>query len=226
VVNLRELVGAALNATNLEENPLYECPLDRVGALAFSDELGGCLWRLKYAQHARTRPGRDFYAAAVAILAKRLRGRNPRDSRELMAKICAVVIDEWLRDWCVPCGGRGNKIARDTSVRHTCTSCNGTGIGRHSDASRMARLGLDRRLYAKFERRFAAAHQKISDADVQAWRDVKAQLGDMAADPRVEKLLAAAKRSYTLRAIDSSTSDGQAPSNNNMPEYAVSTATG
>jgi predicted RNA-binding Zn-ribbon protein involved in translation (DUF1610 family) len=228
VVNLRELIGAALNATNLTENPLYECALDRIGALAFSDELGGCLWRLKYAQHARTKPGRDFYQAATALLTKRLRtAKNSPNNREFTARIAAIAIDEWLRDWCQPCGGRGNRIAADTSVRHTCPTCNGTGIGRHSDASRMQRLGLDRKLFSKYERRFHQAHAAIADADVQAWRDVRAQLGEMANDPRVEKLLAAAKRTYTLRAISSrSTSDSTGADQEQHPGFAVSSATG
>lgn len=222
--NLRELVGAAINSGDLEENPLRECSVDRLGALAFSDELGACLWRLKYAQHHAARPGRNFFVASVQLLARRLGGQRRGDDREILTAICTMVINEWLHDWCQRCCGRGHTIAKDSSVRHTCTHCSGTGIGRHSDLARMRTLGMDRKRYAKWERRFHAAHQKVTDADVQAWRDVSAQLRDATQHPAVEKLLAMAKRRFTLRPIHG---DGQAQSDNNMPGYqSVSSATG
>jgi hypothetical protein len=224
VRNLRELVGAAINSGSLEANPLAECAIDRIGALAFSDELGACLWRLKYGLHHKRRPERDFYLASVQLLARRLGAQRRQDDRRVVVAICGVVIHEWLHDRCEPCGGRGHRVAKDSSVRHTCTSCSGTGIGRHSDMARMRALGMDRKRYSKWESRFHAAHGKITDADTQAWRDVSAQLRDMAGHDAVEKLLAFARRRYTLRAIQG---DGPAQSSNNMPDViAVSSATG
>lgn len=217
----RETVVASLTSSNLKENPIAECAIDRIGALGFTDALGKAFWRAKFLKD------RGEEKAVVLLLAKRMGKRNNHIRHErtpILEAIAAQVVHEAIHENCKACAGRGNTIAHGSQVRHTCTSCSGSGRGRHSDLARMRATGLSKGAYhGKWERRFHDAHQLLTDADQQARRDVKAQLAD-ATDHRVaRKLVAFLQQGLILQSIEG---DGPAQTNTNMPEYAVSSATG
>jgi hypothetical protein len=211
--NLRKLVASALTASDLSDSSLLETALDRIGALAFTDELGARLWRVKWGGSDK-----DVYPA-LALLAKRC--HMVARQADFRYRLCEAVLQEWLDDQCRKCRGRGFTIAPDTAVRGQCTACEGAGLRRYSDQWRMNRLGLDRSAYQKWERRFAAVHERIAEADGQAWRDVARQLERI--HPRFgAQVLDFRAHATRMRAAR----DELAQKNTPMPEYFVSSATG
>ena len=172
--DLRVLVAAAIHAVNLAQNPLRETPVDRLGALAFADPLGGDLWALKYANEA------SAFAPALGLLTHRSR-KAARDF-VLRRKLCTVALHEWMFDLCQTCGGRGVRVATQFSpVRH-CETCDGSGRQQISEAGRARALGFELGTYRKWAPRFALVQGKISDAEDQAWLDISRQLGRLDAD--------------------------------------------
>lgn len=169
MANLRKLVASALNSSDLSQSDIIEAAIDRIGALAFSDALGSALWSLKYAGDARSWP------RALAILALRCKRIAPQ--RKIRARLCHLCLVEWVDENCRTCGGRRYIIASNMTPTHHCTTCSGTGVRRYSDIWRMREMGLDRHAYRRWERKFAAVHQKISDSDAQVWHDMGEQLG-------------------------------------------------
>lgn len=213
--NLRKLVASALTASDLSDSSLLETALDRIGALAFSDELGGRLWRVKWAGDAKS------VEPALALLTHRCRlvARHAPFRRRL----CEVALQEWLDENCASCGGRRYIMASESHAKHTCTVCDGTGLKRYSDQWRMRQLGLDKDAYRKWERRFATIHERIAEADAQAWRDVAQQLEKI--HPRFgAEILAFRRPAPTMRATV--VRDEPAQKSNSMPELLVSSAAG
>ena len=168
MANLRKLIASDITGGNLKESPFYETALDRIFALGTSDALGSALWRLKYAND------RGSYERVVALLSHRAKSLAP--TLPLRLRFVRVVLMEWLDENCRACGGRRFIMASDTHAKHSCTLCDGTGLRRYSDQWRMRQMGLDQRAYRKWERRFAALHQKIADADLQTWRRIAEEL--------------------------------------------------
>lgn len=169
MANLRKLVAAALNSSDLSGSDIIETAIDRIGALAFTDVLGGELWALKYAGDARS------WYRALRELGKRT--KRIAAERSIRTKLCRICLTEWLDEVCRSCNGRRLILATNSSAAHVCTVCGGTGLRRHSDLWRMREMGLERSAYARWEHKFAAVHRKIADADTQAWYDLAEQLG-------------------------------------------------
>jgi hypothetical protein len=169
MADLRLLVAKSLNSSDLSASDIREMPIDRIGALAFADALGGALWALKWAGDARA------YPRSLELLAARCK-RSASD-RILRQKICRMSLLEWLDDLCHACGGRRILVATDSSPLRACTICDGTGRRRHSDVWRMRQLGMEPEVYRKWERRVASVQHKIADAETRAWEDVSRQLG-------------------------------------------------
>jgi hypothetical protein len=211
VANLRKLVASALVGADLSNSNFHETALDRVMALAFSDALGASLWRLKYADDDGERPH------TVGLLS----GRNRRvcDEPRLRRHLCWVVVDEWLDDACSTCHGKRFMMATTLEAKRICPVCQGTGVKRHSDQSRMAKMHFDIRTYRRWETRFAALHQSISTADFKTWREVARQLGWIG-----EKALEFPRSGAMLRLASVRCEPAQ--SKINMPDYLVSSASG
>jgi hypothetical protein len=169
VADLRILVARAVTGSDLSDSAVHETALDRVGALGFADPLGGALWRLKYARERKQQP------RAVYLLARR--SRSVAREEGLRWRLCWLVVDEWLDDCCESCGGRRFLVATTAEVTRVCPVCQGTGVKRHSDQSRMRLLGFDAATYRKWEGRLTGLHQKLADADSRVWRQVARQLG-------------------------------------------------
>lgn len=127
-MNHRESLATALHSSHLEHGT-HDCPIDKIGALARSDDLGAALWRLKYGRDDRALPeaARILYARVVKR-ASRKRWRNSMMSRyDLMVKQC---LDEYLIDKCKSCHGRGelgSEYDRRQTVRSLCGRCGGNG---------------------------------------------------------------------------------------------------
>lgn len=190
MANLRKLVASALNSSDLSQSDIIESAIDRIGALAFTDKLGGVLWSLKYGGDARSWPR--------AVHELELRCKRVAAERTIRRKIVRICLAEWIDPNCRACGGRRFIMAGQTM--HTCTVCNGTGLRRHSDLWRMREMGLDRNAYRRWEQKFAAVHSKITDADAQAWFDLSAQLGRIPTRMIRDKVLDAPRRLHIIDA--------------------------
>jgi hypothetical protein len=175
LANLRKIVATDLIHGLLRQNnvgEVTETSADRIAALGVSgagNPLGALLWHLRWANDHRS------FEPAVAELSKLLTTRRAGNDQRTQQEICRIALEEWLDDVCRTCGGRGYTIK---GVKHACSKCNATGTRRHSDAERMRRLGIDKRVYRKVEVRFAEAHTRIADADYQTARTVSRQLRD------------------------------------------------
>jgi len=205
VANLRKLVAAALNSSDLSESYIIETAIDRIGALAFSDALGAELWALKYGGDARS------WHPAMRLLS--LRTKRAAPSEPIRYRLCRVCLTEWIDENCRSCGGRQIIAASTMAVAHVCTVCNGTGLKRYSDLWRMREMHMDKHAYRRWEHRFAAVHRKIADADTQTWHDLSEQLGRVPAGIIREKVLDLPRRLHILEP------EAQAHNENSMPEF-------
>lgn len=135
-MNHREALATALHSSHLEHGT-HDVPIDKIGALARSDELGAALWRLKYGKDQRALPeaARILYARVVKRAARK-RWRNAMMSRyDLMVNQC---LDEYLLDKCKSCYGRGemgSDYDRRKTVRSVCGRCGGNGKANYKTAS-------------------------------------------------------------------------------------------
>jgi hypothetical protein len=122
---IREKVGHALNTKSLQSSAERERPVDVIGAMAVSSQLGSLLFRMKY--------GGFITAANTELAAVRLAGRmQPRGLRPIpmLVEIARLAVEEWLLDRCFVCNGRrmvGGHRDRLVQRRIPCKKCNGTG---------------------------------------------------------------------------------------------------
>lgn len=185
--DLRRLLAISLQSSDLSTNANEESAIDRILALATADRLGSLLWRLRLVNDARS-----FHPAAL-ILAHRVRRSNAKGrplTHAVEQRLAERVITEWLDDVCRACVGRGHRVAKDSPVAlHACTTCNGTGRRRHSDAERAKAMGFTVSSHAWSER-FAWAHALVAAVDRQTWVSVAVQLERISGRPGLaEKLL-------------------------------------
>lgn len=166
--DLRILVARALNSSDLSPSDLRETDVDRIGAVAFADPLGGALWALKWGGDARA------YAKALDELTRR--SRRVCLNLERRENLCRVALEEWLDDLCRRCGGRGTQVATTIAPARTCHVCEGSGKRQISEVWRARKLGLERNEYRKWESRYDAVQRRIVDAEWRAWRDIARQL--------------------------------------------------
>lgn len=167
--NVRKAVAVALARADLSDDPNHETGRDRIGALAFADELGVRLQRVRYAND----PG--AYKSALLLLVKRM--AVSVSVRETIQRVCTIVLNEWLDDHCRSCGGRGwAEIAATGRLGGVCIPCNGTGARIASEQERMRKLGVSPKSYAKWARHFTRASDIIRDADERAVADARRQL--------------------------------------------------
>ena len=213
MANLRKMLAGDITGSSLKASTIREVPLDRIYALASASPLGASLWRLKYAHDAKA------YHRSVVILSAKSRGIAPKFTLRL--KLCKTVLTEWLDEHCRACGGRRFVMAA-AGVKHVCTVCDGTGLRRYSDQWRMRQMGLDQKTYLRWERKFAAVHQKIADADLQAWRAAARQLGWIPTEAEEQKYL----EKYEIRAtLPAANADCDGPQLDYMATLYVSSAT-
>ena len=169
---LAKKVVSALNSSSLESDANVEMPIDRVMAFAvgaIKDPLGEALFMLKYMEDM------GYYQRALALLARR--ATRPNESRNMMRRVCTVVLDEWYFDRCEVCGGRGLIVVDGTPhARHVCMSCEGSGRDQVSTQKRCRRLGVPVEAYPRWETRLARATRAIDNAWDRLWEEVGQQL--------------------------------------------------
>lgn len=166
-MKLQEAMSATISRGDLKQSPLVETGADRMGALGRADSLGAALWRVIADLDVKA------LIQAAILLARRV--RRGRESWDTVQRMTGLVVREWLDSQCSKCGGRGYTVA-ESLAQHACTLCDGTGRRRHSDAERCRGMNMDRKTYAAWEPRFAAAHAALADANVRVRRDVSRQL--------------------------------------------------
>lgn len=145
MIEFKEQAAVAMNVRGQLADPVPNAELV-LGALAFADDLGRLLWRMKYGQDVK----RHGLERAVLLLSRAVRqsGRFKRDKAtwlrrskraadpshdasgvlELFARRAVL---EWIADRCAHCGGRGyigGHAVADTRW-FVCTTCNGRGFG-------------------------------------------------------------------------------------------------
>jgi hypothetical protein len=160
-------MAATISRGDLRHNVLVETGADRMGALGRSDALGAALWRVTADMDV------GALIQSAVLLARRV--RRGRESWDAVQRMCGLVVREWLECQCSKCGGRGY-MTTEAQVQHACTLCEGSGRRRHSDAERCRGMGIDKKTYAAWEPRFAAAHAVLADSNVRVRRDAARQL--------------------------------------------------
>lgn len=139
MINLRETLGVAVNSGSLAVQE-EERAVDRVASLAFTEELGSLLWRVKYGnqQHFFELIGDASGSSAMARITLKLEQWLRRRERRWAAKgrgelfplFVRLVLADWLSDKCGACHGRGMlgvERTRVQTIRQLCPQCSGTG---------------------------------------------------------------------------------------------------
>ncbi|SDV47927.1 DnaJ-like cysteine-rich domain-containing protein [Chitinasiproducens palmae] len=146
MIDFRERAGIAMST----RGAFTDATPDRkvtLGALAFANELGRLLWRMKYGQDVK----RAGIARASLLFSESLRNSRPvsrtRHGRnrlllsssdrsgpqhgEVYDRLAAAVLDEWVNDRCPTCKGRGTVGGKEASASarvETCAVCDGAGV--------------------------------------------------------------------------------------------------
>jgi hypothetical protein len=167
-MKLQEAMAMTISRGDLRHSVLEETGADRMGALGRSDPLGAALWRVTDDLDARA-----LIRAGILLARRVLKGR---DDPELILRLSQTVLREWLANRCRKCHGRGF-IYANGMVHDVCKVCRGEGVRRHSDSERVRAMQFtDRRMYGKWERRFADAHAALADANFKVRRQAARQL--------------------------------------------------
>ncbi|MFL9899044.1 hypothetical protein PQR71_12920 [Paraburkholderia fungorum] len=149
MIDLKEQAGVAMNVRSQLGESIGD-PKVTLGALAFADELGNLLWRMKYGQDIR----RAGMHRATLLLANRIRssgkfnrskftGRDAKSTRDpkarekaeraltdIIERFALRLLVEWIADMCVECGGRGIAFGHamvPSAQTAECHVCDGTG---------------------------------------------------------------------------------------------------
>ncbi|MGA9914197.1 MAG: hypothetical protein WBR17_16865 [Paraburkholderia sp.] len=149
MIDLKERAGVAMNVRSQLGESTGD-PKVTLGALAFVNELGNLLWRMKYGQDVK----RSSLQRATLLLASRIRwsgkfargkftgldrkenrdrraGRSfERSHADIIERFAQRVIIEWVADKCQHCEGRGvlGRSEKRTAlkvVELTCETCRG-----------------------------------------------------------------------------------------------------
>lgn len=169
MTDFRNLLVASLLGSNMTGSPLHETALDRIGALAFADPLGAAAFRAKYCRDHRE------IRHAHQLLTKRVRRHT--DNRHAVARVCALVLDEWLDDNCHSCSGRGHAVVVGVPVSgKACPTCGGTGKRPVSEQRRAVRLGIPVAAYLRWVAKCNRAELTLANAESAVWRELAFQL--------------------------------------------------
>ena len=176
-MNLKELVGRALNSSDLAQHE-YETAVDRVGALGRTTKLASALWRVGYGGDQTS-----LGSALRHLLRKaQRRTRVYKGSKDfpMLNRIGYLVLSEWLNPACRSCGGRQklelNQEAAGSRATVVCHVCDGTGIHRYSDMERAHQLNIEIGAYRKVDKMVSDVWACLSGADVEGVYDCRFQL--------------------------------------------------
>ncbi|MDN7717829.1 zinc finger-like domain-containing protein [Burkholderia gladioli] len=148
MIDLKERAGVAMSVRGQFTDPIAD-PKVTLGALAFANDLGRLLTRIKAGPQATP----AMIRRATLLLAQMIRtsGRfkrarftgytrdERRDQRsghaveranvDIVERFALRLLDEWVNDQCVECEGRGvvRRARAVTTATHACDSCGGSG---------------------------------------------------------------------------------------------------
>jgi hypothetical protein len=134
-IDLKEQAGIAMNVRGQLSDPIGDVQVT-LGALAFANDLGRLLWRMKYGQDFRLRDseGRTAMHRATLLLASSIRVNGKfkrakftgvdrtsratmldriagkpvqRETADIIERLAHRVLVEWIDDLCPRCDGRG-----------------------------------------------------------------------------------------------------------------------
>lgn len=179
-VDIRELIGVAINAENLGEDMTHATlrDVDRLAAFgmvtarSLRARLASALWRIRWGHDQRARKEAGHLFAAMLVKRDEVERRwNIRDagSHMLQAFSLAVVL-EWEHEQCPACGGVGSVPASmafsRASKRVHCRRCEGRGSCKPSIGDRARVLGISIAAYEKhWPRRFEQAHHWLGECE-------------------------------------------------------------
>lgn len=154
LVGMRESIANALYS-GLGDSPEADTPVTRIGAFAGSTRLGTLLWRLKYANDAKS------HKPVMLLLAQGL----PRTMTwTYRRQIASQALQEWLYDMCFTCLGAKHVMADEKRV--ICPACEGLGKRRYNDKDRQGLSG----------QWLAEVSKTISEHDIDTDARTKARL--------------------------------------------------
>lgn len=148
MIDLKERAGIAMSVRGQFTDPIAD-PKVTLGALAFANDLGRLLIRIKagpQATPAMVRRASLLLAQMIRTPGRFKRGRftgftrgERRDQRaghaveranvDIVERFAIRLLDEWVNDQCVECGGRGvvRRVRVATPVAEPCSVCAGIG---------------------------------------------------------------------------------------------------
>jgi len=206
VVSIQDMLGTAVNATNLSPGRHAVSVVGALGAAAhnryFDSDAGRMQAKLTAVGVAEINPRRRMAALldrakygldraavrpAILLFADYLRRQREyahwcvRDGNALVFRFAALVVVEYLYDRCAQCGGGGQvaigKIrGRDTQTK-TCALCRGAGLARVDHRSRQQALSVSRESYEMhWEGRLVKAHALLQKIEDSNVGPLRAQL--------------------------------------------------
>lgn len=165
---IRELIGTAVRSSDLRMTPTEERAIDRVAALAGTNELGGALLRLKYGLDEGS------YRQVRSAVARKVAKRASADPG-ILDKLATRVLLEFVDDQCEHCHGR--TWVQRGAARQQCRTCNGTGQRMARDIDRAQALGLAVDVYARhWSKRLERMLDVLRSADRQAAARLQVEL--------------------------------------------------
>ncbi|MBA1367044.1 hypothetical protein KTD28_06635 [Burkholderia gladioli] len=193
MIDLIERAGIAMNVRGQFSEPIAD-PKVTLGALAFANDLGRLLVRIKAGQEtkpATIRKATLLFAQMIRLSGRFKRSRftglkhdERRDQRagsdverakvDIVERFALRVLDEWINDQCVRCEGRGI-VRRDG--RYICPDCAGSGKRPLDEAARALAIGISLDEYRRhWSRRFHDMHALLDNINGSVSDTMRRQL--------------------------------------------------
>ncbi|KWI43550.1 hypothetical protein [Burkholderia stagnalis] len=193
MIDLMERAGIAMSVRGQFTDPIAD-PKVTLGALAFANDLGRLLVRIKAGQEAKPatiRKATLLFAQMIRLSGRFKRNRftglsreERRDQRaghevertkvDIVERFALRLLDEWINDQCVRCEGRG-VVRRDG--RYICPDCAGSGKRPIDEAARAQALGIPLTEYRRhWSRRFHDMHAMLDHVNGSVSDTMRRQL--------------------------------------------------
>ncbi|KWB69245.1 hypothetical protein [Burkholderia ubonensis] len=193
MIDLMERAGIAMSVRGQFTDPIAD-PKVTLGALAFANDLGRLLVRIKAGQEAKPatiRKATLLLAQMIRLSSRFKRNRftglnrdERRDQRagheverakvDIVERFALRLLDEWINDQCVRCEGRG-VVRRDG--RYICPDCAGSGKRPIDEAACAQALGIPLVEYRRhWSRRFHDMHSLLDHVNGSVSDTMRRQL--------------------------------------------------
>jgi hypothetical protein len=177
------LGAAAMRMVFVPESGRMEAKLTEAGTAMISPSrrMSALLERARYAGDRQAeRPAALLFAHFLGKQVGWVNRARLKRAGDLLFRIAALVVTEWIHDRCAQCGGGGfvrvGKAARNSKVS-VCGVCQGNGRGRIDIPTRMTVIGVDREAYKRhWEDRLAEAHRWLADIEASNMNPLQRQL--------------------------------------------------